>query len=302
MNGSQMTTPIVIQLQELASSGNQNISDLLRKALIVATKLKLHDFKNWVRQELNGYQDGESIPDYRIINGELKAQNPYRGLIPLLTDNAAFHAQLSKIDVRESIPSIVDILSTPEGIIVYHFAPEVELMLRNLQPGGYDMRPLRIVGKNLMTNIVETVKTRILEWALQLEAENILGVDLTFTIQDQEKAMSSKSINIQNFQGVLGDVSGGSISQTNTFSISKFDLESLKESLRRDGVKDEDLSDLEVALQADPIPNNSSAYGPRVSEWIGKMLTKASNGGWTIGISAAGSVLAKAITSYYGLN
>lgn len=42
---------IVIELQQLASEDTCPIATLLRKALIVATKLNLNDFKKWVNNE-----------------------------------------------------------------------------------------------------------------------------------------------------------------------------------------------------------------------------------------------------------
>jgi hypothetical protein len=47
----------VFQLQQAVIDNNTKVTDLLSRALVVATKLKIEDFKNWIRQELNGYGD-----------------------------------------------------------------------------------------------------------------------------------------------------------------------------------------------------------------------------------------------------
>jgi len=54
---------IVIELQEMSSDENIPITALIRKALIVASKLNLSDFKKWIEKEING--------DYRTRDGSL---------------------------------------------------------------------------------------------------------------------------------------------------------------------------------------------------------------------------------------
>lgn len=76
---------IVIELQHEALKSNFDIMNLLRKAYLVARKLKLQEFEDWINNELNGYKDLEKIPDYRLLRGEIKAWNPYRGYLMGLT-------------------------------------------------------------------------------------------------------------------------------------------------------------------------------------------------------------------------
>ena len=50
---------IVIELQHEALKSNFDIMNLLRKAYLVARKLKLQEFEDWINNELNGYKDLE---------------------------------------------------------------------------------------------------------------------------------------------------------------------------------------------------------------------------------------------------
>jgi hypothetical protein len=70
---------VVRELQQDALNRDVEISDLLRKALVVARKLGLDDFQAWINNELNGYAKGEEVPEYRQISGQARAWNPYRG-------------------------------------------------------------------------------------------------------------------------------------------------------------------------------------------------------------------------------
>ena len=60
-----MTEGIVIQLQREALDENVDIETLLRKAYLVARKLQLKDFEEWISSEQNGYNG--DVPDYRTV-------------------------------------------------------------------------------------------------------------------------------------------------------------------------------------------------------------------------------------------
>ena len=62
---------IVIELQREALDEKISIESLIRKAYLVAKKLKLKEFEEWLNQEQNGYK--KEIPEYRNITGEIKA-------------------------------------------------------------------------------------------------------------------------------------------------------------------------------------------------------------------------------------
>ena len=63
---------IVLDLQLLSTDKNVDISELLRKSLLIASKLKLDKFKEWINSELHGYNNMDDIPNYRTVNAELK--------------------------------------------------------------------------------------------------------------------------------------------------------------------------------------------------------------------------------------
>ena len=79
------------------------------------------------------------------------------------------------------------------------------------------------------------------------------------------------------------------------------DFNALSEALASSGVETQDLAELRKAIEADPTPSDANAFGPKVSEWIATMISKAASGSWKVGIGAGGSLLAGAIAKYYGL-
>lgn len=115
------------------------------------------------------------------------------------------------------------------------------------------------------------------------------------------KAFVNPSINIQNFQGVLGDVNSSTLHQNLHMSIGVKDIDGLVAHLRTQGVGDQDLAELKAAIEADPEPTALGRLGARVSAWVGKMMGLSAAGVWNVGVGAAGNLLATAIGSYYGL-
>ena len=92
---------------------------------------------------------------------------------------------------------------------------------------------------------------------------------------------------------------GGSVQVT--LGVQTGDVTSLIKDLHQLGVTAEDTSDLEQALGGDAKPTAEDRFGPRVSAWLGKMVSKAASGTWKVGSSIASEVLSKALLKYYGL-
>lgn len=59
---------IVLELQREALDDKNQASSLLRKALVVAKKLRIKDFEDWANKELSGYLATDTVPQYRLMN------------------------------------------------------------------------------------------------------------------------------------------------------------------------------------------------------------------------------------------
>jgi hypothetical protein len=136
---------------------------------------------------------------------------------------------------------------------------------------------------------------------MKLEEEGILGEGLTFSHEEKQKAQGNPSINIGQFQGILGNVADSNVTQNLEMSVQSGDFEALAEFLENKKVSKEDISELKKAIESDPQPESNNKFGEKVSSWIGKMIKKAASGAWQISITTAGNILSTAIKTYYGL-
>lgn len=292
-------TSIVLQLQELAVDPNSNIEELLNKALLVARKLKIKKFRKWCENELEGY-DKENIPDYRVIKGQLKVFNPYHGLQPFIIPDT-LDRLVTTIKIKQSVGEINNLLSQEGNSFENVISNEAKSKLMSMQKGFTQLEPRVIFERSQLLSISSKLRNIILNWSLQLEEDGILGEGMKFSEKEKKAAMSVNNFNIQNMQGVVGTISGGTVNQNNQMNITEYDFDSLAKYLMENKVGYTDIQKLEAAIKADPKPKNSKKLGVNVSEWIANMMGKAANGSWEIGIATAGTLLAESISKFYGI-
>jgi hypothetical protein len=294
---------IVLELQQMATDSSHDIANLLRRAKLVAVKLKLDDFRQWIDHELNGY-GYNAVPEYRKVHAQLFANNPCRGLIPFMVEDPKIADLAHNVELIEPISSLIHLLAnydSKQGPLKFPFPPPLKKVLMEIQLGGIALEPVRVVTPNAVAAILDAVRTTILEWSLALEEQGILGDEIQFSEDEKQKAASTTEIHIGNFQGTIGDIANSNVTQNLHMEVSKGDFDSLKKHLLQHDVLMEDVDELQEALEAEPTPEPSGSFGKRVSGWIGKMVGKAASGAWEVGMTAASDLLSSGIRSYYGL-
>jgi hypothetical protein len=220
--GKQMS--IVQQLQIECISQSTSITQLLRKALIVANKLKANDFKNWIESELNGYNtiNLDELPSYRRFNGTPQVYNPYKGWEPILFESSTAANNLSSNGTHQPISEIEFMIdnSKSDGRFEFKYPPEIEQYL--MKAIGVRLQPVLLVSGASVKRVIESVRTIILNWALKLEEDGILGTDISFTYAEVKKAEHANYI-VNNF---YGDVNNSQIQQATKKSSQSQDNES----------------------------------------------------------------------------
>ncbi|WFF83320.1 hypothetical protein [Delftia tsuruhatensis] len=159
-------------------------------------------------------------------------------------------------------------------------------------------------GNNLTQSLRKFVSSLVLPFVRDFKEH--VEYHLEKSPESDEKFNPSKTsmtstINIQNFQGILGDISGSTIQQTLNMGLSASDLEGLLTHLRKHNVGEPELTELKLAIEADPKPTSPGAFGERVSLWIGKMLSLSASGAWAVSLGTASNLLSSAIATYYGI-
>lgn len=193
---------IVLELQRDAMDGATKIGDLLRKSLVVATKLQLPDWIQWCQSELSGYPSGTDGPDYRQVQGELQVYNPHNGHWMQMQGAAQIFSTCCLQPVAE-----IEELGKGKGVLGMAAPPHIaRRVVDPITP------PRIIVPHSAMNRILDAVRNTILDWTLKLEMDNILGEGMTFTKEEKQIAMSNvHHYNIGTVNGVVGSVTGGNL-------------------------------------------------------------------------------------------
>lgn len=186
---------IVLELQREALDKTVRVSDLLRKALLVARKLKVNNLESWILSELNGYPDNSSIPDYRWVHGQIKVFNPYNGMwLPIMFQESQSELQrsLTRRKCNQAIAEIENLISTTKnGQLGMPYSAEIQAKLMKAIE-YFESPPVLIVPESRLHGIIDAVRTSILDWALKLEEEGIMGNNLSFS--DEDRKVASKIV------------------------------------------------------------------------------------------------------------
>ena len=220
---------IVLDLQQEIISQDCDIVNALRKAHLIAVKLGLEEFDNWILNELNGYSSQKDCPDYRKIHVVLRGFNPYHGWIPTMINDPEFEKMISEKKISQSISEIITLISNNEdGLSINCNGAELELF-NKLFDNPLPMHFAYQVSRASVADIIEKVKNTLLEWTLKLEKEGILGENMAFNEKEKEQAKSIPQT-INNYYGSTNVVNGTAnnspivAGNNNTVSISKEEL------------------------------------------------------------------------------
>lgn len=208
---------LVHQLQQIAMGSSTPLSEVLRTARVVASKLGLVEDLDWINHELNGY-DGATPPPYRRVRGDLRARNPYNGyMMPIRVLDPAVTITLETTTTTQPVSELEHLLSQSSQQIQvrcpYNHREYIRSNAEEHQREWID--PVLIIPRNSLIGILDTVRNRVLEWSLDLERRGIIGEGLAFSENEKAAAKQMQSVHIGQFNGVLGNVAESTVNVQN---------------------------------------------------------------------------------------
>lgn len=186
-----MKTVQTLQLKILDSK--VSVSELLRNAYYIACKLNLNDFKKWLHSEMYGYAVIDGLPDYRFIQGTLFSFNDFQGWRSIGIHDKKISELFNRIAIQDKISEIEYLIKHSE---------DTQFIQKELPPENRKWFAERAFGRVVirlpeqqLAGILDTVRNKILEWALNLEQEEVPGKDMSFNEQEQERATTNVTYN-----------------------------------------------------------------------------------------------------------
>ena len=304
---------LVVQLQGEAVNSGVPISDILRKAKILASLLKNNEFKGWIDAELGGYGTADSRPEYRKFQsmsfgtfagpfGKMAKNVPVPGaLLPTDLQGLAGHLEMSQ-GVKEIETLVAQ--ATEEGGVRIAWPAEAVILARDHVPmddGCMLVEAWKPLVRGQLEGILDQVRNRLLDFLLELQQINPEVVDSENAIRSVPRDTVTHLFQtiIHGGQNIVA--TGTNFEQKSTQQIGVNDRASLIACLEGAGIDRDSLAELDNAIKQDGDPGQSG-FGKHVKSWIATMIVKAIDGTWKIALDTAPRLLQEALSRYYGCN
>lgn len=284
---------------------------------------KNNELIEFTNNEINGYKSRDAIvPEYRKTIGSLivEAQaymNRHTVEIPISMLDSPFNEALRYVDVREGIATVEKMAKEMLESKVDNnefYRPVPMEMLHIIQPAlrklyksdvRIDAVGAKIIGNgNIIIDIPSYIRTKLLEFVMQIAEQ--FGYEIEIKTYNEKQETNNQTI-VQFMSTNITNTGDGNVINTGdkakidaNITINKGNKDELSDFLQKNGISAEDTSELvEIIDTEEPNPEKKT-FGAKVNGWIGKMVNKALDGSWNVGIGAAGGLLAEAIGKYYG--
>lgn len=169
------------QIQDAAIDSSVDLPTLLRKCTVLAARLGSDDFKQWIEYELSGYPNKESLPDYRVLVVHSKGHfagafgsGLRNGDIPLSCLPEKLREMLGHSYLMQPVAALEALIKdNAKGVLQEAWNPDIVAHC-----GGkiyQDMNCLaawKVIPSGGIVAAVDAVRTRVLNFVLQIEAQN----------------------------------------------------------------------------------------------------------------------------------
>lgn len=305
---------LISQIINELINDEKSINGALLKTKVLASRIQNNELLNWVNAELNGYAAIKDLPDYRknitvylrgnYSNGNTRYQNQP---IPTVGLNQEFQKTLQTTEFSDSIVALENLIKNKECSTLESplSAEAIGLIESNWINMGNPFLQLHNVAKVISTSsiieIISVVRNKLLDFMLKVDEE--FG-SLTEIKELKEKINEISTIMNQTIIQATGDgnvVNSGNNNKIDAkISIEKGNRDALAKHLQENGISSQDIQELIEVINTEEPNLEKKTFGEKVSHWIKKMIGKAIDGTWNIGIGTAGSLLADSIGKYYG--
>lgn len=162
------------------------ISKIMLKAQAISYSLNVEEFSEWVKKEQNGYKEGDIIPDYRKcqclaqanLTQGFKIYTNFDVPVDAIPDKIA-KEMLSYIKMGEPISEIEKITqgASQDGVLKVVAPAYAYAKVGAIFPHANVDMLWKVVNVSAATSVIEKVKSKMLEFFLELDKKTQLGID-----------------------------------------------------------------------------------------------------------------------------
>ena len=295
-----------------ATAKTADVPRMLRLCMVLASRLKFDPMLVWVREELEGYPAEVELPEYRVLRVRNKGRfiGRVQGVLdlPLFLIPESLRPHFEQAEIRDGVAEYEHLLAGlasadgtggleipwPAGMAVKYASSYVV--------DGQCIEAWREISPAEVAGMLDKIKTKVLAFALQIEAEAPNAGEIESPAASIEERRVSQIFNTT-INGSVQNYAAGATSINQVAvggSVQAGDLDSLLTALRSAGVADADLEELQEALEEDG-RSGAAGMGEAVKGWLCGLAAKAALGAASIGSDVVSGVVAQAIVAYLGI-
>jgi hypothetical protein len=299
---------IVTDIVNGAIDDSVKLATLLRKLLIVGDSLNNESLKEWVLRELNGYENKDQLPPYRLMN--IAAKGNFRSMIGQMNEHPIPSASLDqKHRWRAERAYLLSAVASYEALVsgdsgeraIVEWPANMTAYYSNKISSDWILdRAWQEIPTNAIRGMLDNVRTRILQFALELKRE-VGDSELSADAAPPEKVNSAVQTIIYGGTNIISPTIAGDVQVIGQQVVVQGDFFSLSGALEAIGVDPTHVAKLKAAIAEDKADGDNNGYGSRVKGWLAKASSYVAKESGAAAVDVAKSAITTAVTSYFGL-
>jgi len=292
---------------DMAAGDDARLVTILRMCLVVAAELNNESLRDWATAELNGYKDHLSAPDYRIARvtakgffvGPLGAQiNDQPLSAGVLEKQHRWWATTAYLNESISAYEAMVAGDGKKGAAMVHWPADLVARYQSKYIQGYVLnRAWQEISIGAIVAVVDTVRTRLLQFALELQSEIGSSDEAAPSPESVERSVQTIIYGGTNLVGAVD----GNVQLIGQQVVIQGDFESLEAVLKTVGVTDCKVDELKQAIESDLGDGAEKGFGSRVAGWLQNAGTYVGKEGLKTGLEIGQKAATKAVLTYFGL-
>lgn len=212
MNKSNLLHQIQTELVE----SSHDLTNTLRKALILSNRLSSEPLKCWVNSELRGYTNQAHMPDYRKVSTRsftdyIQGRTSYVRMPVPLHIEYGMHSKVS-LSISGLLYEIDRASNNPNFIFQEEWSPDMFDGFKDVMGTQvFVKRVWKEISINQLVQIIDAVKSKLLDFVMELESyADASGKEVGSISTDFANEIFYKIIlNNPQFNDIAGDMVGG---------------------------------------------------------------------------------------------
>ena len=301
---------LIDEIIVLLSDAKSNLTEALLKTKILLHQIAHKELTEWVNHELDGYPEGISLPEYRVLHTHVLANFSnmvmrYQGHpIPIGHLRPDQREKLERTEISDSL-AVIEELAAPKksGTLQRPLPMEMNSLLGKTLANGFRIEQAWCeINIPEMKGILVQVRSRLLDFLLELKGS--LGEATTESEVKQQgaKVDATSMFNNAIFGANATIVVGHHVDQKVHNETVRGDLGKLATALRELGVPADEIRNLETAVEADNANGKGPSFSGETGRWYSRLLARAAEGGMQIGIDVVTTEIGRLLGSFLGVS